>query len=73
MKLDEFNYGMEQMMEDKQFLYGSLIKDLYAQGIVLGKKYHLLRVSYNVFMYGLIIAVFAFIIASAFFSPNAAL
>jgi len=73
MKLDEFNYGMQQMMEDKDFLYGSLIKDLYAQGIVLGKKYHLLRVSYNVFMFGLIISVVAFIIASAFFSPNAAL
>jgi hypothetical protein len=27
------------MMEDKDFLYGSLIKDVYAQGVVLGKKY----------------------------------
>jgi hypothetical protein len=68
MKLEEFNYGMQQMMEDKGFLYGSLIKDLYAQGVVLGKKYHLLRIAYNIFMYGLIIAVVAFIIASAFFS-----
>jgi hypothetical protein len=70
MKLEEFNYGMEKMMEDKDFLYGSLIKDLYAQGVVLGKKYHLLRIAYNVFMFGLIIAVAAFIIASAFFSHN---
>ncbi len=70
MKLEEFNYGMEKMMEDKDFLYGSLIKDLYAQGVVLGKKYHLLRIAYNVFMFGLIVAVVAFIIASAFFSHN---
>jgi predicted metal-dependent HD superfamily phosphohydrolase len=70
MKLEEFNYGMERMMEDSDFLYGSLIKDLYAQGVVLGKKYHLLRIAYNIFMYGLIIAVLAFIIASAFFSHN---
>ena len=70
MKLEEFNDGMEKMMEDSDFLYGSLIKDLYAQGVVLGKKYHLLRIAYNIFMFGLIIAVIAFIIASAFFSHN---
>ncbi|WP_428330872.1 Pycsar system effector family protein [Mucilaginibacter sp.] len=70
MKLEEFNNGMQMMMEDKDFLYGSLIKDLYAQGVVLGKKYHLLRIAYNIFMFGLIVAVIAFIIASAFFSHN---
>jgi predicted metal-dependent HD superfamily phosphohydrolase len=68
MKLEEFNYGMEKMMEDSDFLYGSLIKDIYAQGVVLGKKYYLLRTAYNIFMFGLIIAVVAFIIASTFFS-----
>jgi predicted metal-dependent HD superfamily phosphohydrolase len=73
MKLEEFNYGMEKMMEDSEFLYGSLIRDLYAQGVVLGKKYHLLRIAYNIFMFGLIIAVIAFIIASAFFSHNPSL
>ena len=70
MKLEEFNYGMHQMMQDEDFLYGSLIKDLYSQGVVLGKKYHLLRVAYNIFMFGLIISVVAFIIASAFFSHH---
>jgi hypothetical protein len=67
MKLEDFNEGMEIMMEDKKFLYHSLIKDLYSQGVVLGKKYHLLRIAYNIFMYGLIVSVVAFIIASAFF------
>jgi len=70
MKLEDFNYGMQMMMEDKDFLYGSLIKDLYAQGVVLGRKYHLLRIAYNVFMFGLIVAVLAFIVASAFFSHS---
>jgi hypothetical protein len=67
MPLEAFNEGMEIMMEDKKFLYHSLIKDLYSQGVVLGKKYHLLRIAYSIFMYGLIVAVVAFIIASAFF------
>lgn len=71
MKLDEFKAGMEIMMEDKKFLYGSLIKDLYTQGVVLGKKYHLLRIAYNIFMYGLIISVVAFIITTAFFGHSA--
>lgn len=70
MKLEDFNDGMEQMMEDKKFLYGSLIKDLYAQGVVLGRKYHLLRIAYNIFMFGLIIAVVAFILAFTFFGHN---
>ena len=68
MGLDDYTYGMVKMMEDKDFLYGSLIRDVYAQGVVLGKKYRLLRIAYNVFMFGLIISVLAFIIASAFFN-----
>jgi predicted metal-dependent HD superfamily phosphohydrolase len=70
MTLDDYNYGMLKMMDDKNFLYGSLIKDLYSQGVVLGKKYRLLRMAYNIFMFGLIVSVIAFIIAVTFFSTN---
>lgn len=66
MPLEAFDSGMKKLMEDREFLYGSLIKDVHAQGVVLGKKYHLLRMAYNVFMYGMIAAVAAFVIASAF-------
>ena len=71
MPLADFNDGMLQMMEDSDFLYGSLIRDLYAQGVVLGKKYHLLRISYNIFMYGLIISVAGFILTFIFFNHPA--
>lgn len=64
MSLDKYTEGMLQVMADKDFLYGSLIKDVYSQGIVLGRKYRLLRISYNIFMFGLIIAVLAFVLAS---------
>jgi predicted metal-dependent HD superfamily phosphohydrolase len=67
MPLPDYYEGMKKLMEDKEFLYGSLIMDGYAQGFVLGKKYRLLRISYNVFMYGLIISVLAFIIASTYY------
>lgn len=53
------------MIKDSDFLYSSMTRDLYYLGVVLAKKYRLLRISYNVFMYGLIIAVLAFGIAFA--------
>jgi hypothetical protein len=64
MSLPDYTDGMLDMMNDPDFLYKSLIRDLYAQGVVLGRKYYLLRISYNVFMYGLIGSVVAFVISS---------
>jgi len=64
MNLDDYTNSVFQMMEDRDYLYRSLIKDVYAQGVVLGRKYKLLRVAYNVFMFGIVISVIAFLIAS---------
>lgn len=64
MNLPDYSAGMLQVMNDRDFLYGTLIKDVYAQGVVLGRKYKLLRISYNIFMFGLIASVLAFVAAS---------
>lgn len=64
MKLEDYAAGMTEVMNDRDFLYGTLIKDVYSQGVVLGRKYKLLRISYNIFMFGLIFSVLAFVIAS---------
>ena len=64
MSLDTYTDGMLKVMQDRDFLYRTLIRDIYSQGIVLGRKYKLLRASYNVFMFGLTASVIAFIIAS---------
>lgn len=64
MPLVDYKEAMKKIMDDRDMLYGNLIMDGYAQGIVLGKKYRLLRMSYNIFMFGLIVSVFAFFIAS---------
>jgi hypothetical protein len=66
----DFAEGMNQMMNDKDFLYGSLTKDTYAQGVVLGKKYRLLRLAYNVFMFGIIASVIAFVISSLLYGHS---
>lgn len=64
MSLQDYTGGMLRMMNERDFLYGSLIRDLYSQGVVLGRKYRLLRVAYNVFMFGIVASVIAFIIAA---------
>ena len=63
MSYDEYNWAMNELMKDKEYLYNSMIKDLYYLGIVLEKKYSLLRVAYTIFMFGMIISVVAFLIA----------
>lgn len=63
MDLKDFEWGMNEMMNDKEFLYGSMIKDFYFLGQVLGRKYKFLRICYTIFMFGLIASVIAYIIA----------
>lgn len=69
MKITDFEEGMMAMMGDREYLYGSMIRDTYFLGQVLGKKYRYLRIAYNTFMYGLIIAVIVFAVAALFFAP----
>ena len=63
MDLDDFHWGMMEMIKDSDFLYSSMTRDLYFLGVVLAKKYQFLRMCYGVFMYGLIAAVSAFAVA----------
>lgn len=65
MKLEEFHWGMTEMIKDPDFVYSSMTRDLYFLGIVLAKKYRYLRICYSVFMFGLVISVAAFAIALA--------
>lgn len=68
MDFSDYYEGMKKVMADREFLYGSLIRDVYSQGKVLGNKYKLLRISYTVFMYTLILSIMAFAIAAIFFA-----
>ena len=65
MSLKDFEWAMGEMMQDKDYLYGSLTKDLYFLGLVLNRKYNLLRTTYTVFMIGILVSVIAFAIAFA--------
>lgn len=62
MSLEDYHWGMLEMIKDEDFLYSSMTRDLYYLGIVLAKKYRYLSYCYAVFMYGLIISVITFAI-----------
>lgn len=63
MPYEDYNWAMNELMKDRGFLYDSMIKDLYHLGLVLEKKYRLLRIAYTIFMFGIIISVLAFLLA----------
>lgn len=63
MPLDEYEWAVNEMMKDNTYLYNSMIKDLYFLGIVLERKYKLLRITYNIFMIGIIVSFLAFFLA----------
>lgn len=69
MKLDRYEWGMKEMMKDGDYLYSSLIKDIYYLGVVLGKKYKLLRACYTFFMIGFVVSIIAFVCAMLLFPP----
>ena len=71
MDINDFHWGMMQMIKDSDFLYSSMTRDLYYLGVVLAKKYRYLRICYTIFMYGLILSMLAFVITYATSAPTA--
>ena len=63
MSLNEFSWGMKEVMKDKDYLYNSMIKDLYFLGLVLNRKYKLLRITYTIFTIGIVVSVISFFVA----------
>lgn len=60
MQLQEYQWAMNELLKDREYIYGSMVKDIYFLGVVLARKYKYLRISYTIFMYGIIISVLAF-------------
>lgn len=61
--LEDFQKGMKDIMMEKDALYTNMVTDIYYLGDVLSRKYQMLRVSYTIFMIGLILTVLSFILA----------
>lgn len=67
MSLQDYQSGVEAMMNDQEFLYGSMTRDIYYLGKVLARKYRLLRIAYSFFMFGFVLSVVSFVIAVTMF------
>ena len=70
MKLSDYEAAIDTMLKDKDYIYKSLTKDLYYLGVVLERKYRILRWTYTIFMTGMILSVIAFAISFKFFGPE---
>lgn len=62
MPYDQFEWAMNEILKDQSYVYNSLSKDLYYLGVVLNRKYKLLRITYNIFMVGIILSVLSYIV-----------
>lgn len=69
-KVNEYKWAMTTMMRDPDYLYSSLIMDIHQLGVVLARKYKLIRLAYTIFMIGLFISVLAFTIAIMVHTPQ---
>lgn len=70
MELPEYEWAIQELIKDQVYVYKSLTKDLYFLGKVLDKKYRILRLTYTIFMIGMVLSVIAFGIAFKFFGPE---
>lgn len=62
MELEQFEWAIEELLKDRDYVYKSLTKDLYFLGKVLDRKYRILRLTYTIFVAGTIISLTAFAI-----------
>ena len=60
MLFDDYHNAMKDLIKDRDYIYDSMVKDLYYLGKVLNRKYKLLSITYKIFMAGIIISVLSF-------------
>ncbi|MGC4042042.1 MAG: DUF5706 domain-containing protein [Flavobacterium sp.] len=63
MPYEEYQWAINELLKDKEYMNNSMTKDLYYLGLVLERKYRWLRITYNIFMIGIIASVIAFVYA----------
>ncbi|HET8735505.1 MAG TPA: Pycsar system effector family protein [Pricia sp.] len=70
MSLEDYEWAIQELIKDQTYLYNTMSKDLYLLGVVLNRKYALLRWTYTIFMIGMVLSVIAFFVALKFFGPE---
>ncbi len=63
MPFDEYEESLMTILKNNKYLHHALTKDLYNLGVVLDKKYKLLRITYTIFTIGIVASVITFVLA----------
>lgn len=58
--LADYEWAVHEMLEDRKFLYATLIRDMHRLGLDLAIRYKNIRLSYQVFLIGLILSLVSF-------------
>jgi predicted metal-dependent HD superfamily phosphohydrolase len=69
MSFEEYESGIFRVLKKPELLDNAITRDLFFLGKALGKKYTNLRRCYNIFMFGIIISVVAFLVAFILSAP----
>ncbi|MDT7829195.1 DUF5706 domain-containing protein [Pricia sp. S334] len=70
MDLKDYEWAIQELLKDQAYVYNTMTKDLYFLGVVLNRKYALLRWTYTIFMIGMVLSVIAFFVALKFYGPD---
>lgn len=60
MPLADYEVAISHIMKDREFLYGTIKRDIHRLGVDLSRRYKMIRISYDVFLAGIIISVVMF-------------
>lgn len=60
MQRDDYMRGLMKVMQNENILDKSIVNDLYFLGRTLGNKYRRLRITYQIFMFGMVLTVATF-------------
>ena len=58
---EDFEEGMRELLQERDVLYETMIRNIYGLGSVLRKKFALLQIAYTAFMLALLLGVSSFI------------
>lgn len=64
---EEYVSGMNGLIDNGEELYNSISRDIYYTGKSINRKFKYLRLSFNIFMIGIVLSVGAFIACHVFF------
>lgn len=60
---ESYREGVKEIMRNPDRLYDTMIDNIYVHGKVLEKKYKMLKISYNLFLFGFPVVVICYVIA----------